>query len=153
MASKLANLTAIEGDCKTDNSSMIDMVFQLILFFMVSSRLLTNQIDPKVEIPVADHARPPEQAAGRIVVNIYDDGSFSDVERKPLADDAAISDYVLKMRNLMPAGVTPKVLLRGHRNTLVKYSKQVIKAAGEVGVNTIIFSAYPNAKKYGGAAG
>jgi biopolymer transport protein ExbD len=76
MKKKLTSIRGLEAECKMDSSSMIDMVFQLILFFMVSSRMLTNQIDPRVELPVATNARPPEEAAGRIVLHVYDDGSF-----------------------------------------------------------------------------
>jgi biopolymer transport protein ExbD len=63
MKKKLTSIQGVEEDCKMDSSSMIDMVFQLILFFMVSSRMLTNQIDPRVELPVAGmrvrRKRPP----------------------------------------------------------------------------------------------
>ena len=130
-----------------DSSSMIDMVFQLILFFMVSSRMLTNQIDPRVELPVAGNARPPEEAAGRIVVHIYDNGTFSKDNKEPLADLAAITEYVTQRKEKIEAGVTPKVLLRGDKRSIVKFSKQVVKASGDAGVSTVIFSAFPAAKK------
>lgn len=147
MASKARTLVAVEEEAKMDSSSMIDMVFQLILFFMVSSRLLTNQIDPRVEIPVAENAKPPEQSAGRIVVHIYDDGTFSKDNKEPLPDMSAITDYVMARKEKVEAGVVPKILLRGDKRSVVKYSKQVVKAAGDAGVNTIIFSAFPTAKK------
>lgn len=147
MASKLKSLLPVEDEAKVDASSMIDMVFQLILFFMVSSRLLTNQIDPRVDIPVAPNAKPPEQSAGRIVVHIYDDGTFSKGSKEPLPDMHAITNYVTEEKQKVDQGVTPKILLRGDKRSVVKYSKQVVQAAGEAGVNTIIFSAYPTAKK------
>ena len=148
MARKISQLTGVSEDCKMDSSSMIDMVFQLLLFFMVSSRMITNQIDPAVEIPVAPNARPPEQSAGRIVINIYDDGRFSGGNRLPLADMSAITEFVQKEKEGIEAGTTPKIMLRGHRTSLVKYSKQVVQGAGAAGVNTIIFSAFPSGKKY-----
>lgn len=148
MARKISQLTGVSEDCKMDSSSMIDMVFQLLLFFMVSSRMITNQIDPAVEIPVAPNARPPEQSAGRIVINIYDDGRFSGGNRLPLADMAAITEFVQKEKEGIETGTTPKIMLRGHRTSLVKYSKQVVQGAGAAGVNTIIFSAFPSGKKY-----
>ena len=63
MARKLTQLSAVEEDPNVDSSSMIDMVFQLLLFFMVSSRLLLNTIDPAIEIPVASNAKPPVEHA------------------------------------------------------------------------------------------
>jgi hypothetical protein len=81
MASKLASLTAIDENVTMDSSSMIDMVFQLLLFFMVSSRLMLNTIDPAVEIPVATNAKPPEEHAGRIIIHVYEDGGFGGINR------------------------------------------------------------------------
>ena len=146
MSSKLSELTGIDEDVTVDSSPMIDMVFQLILFFMVSSRLLVNQIDPRVEIPVASNAKPPEVHAGRIIVHIYDDGTFSKDNKEPLADMSAITDYVSVKKEQIEPGVTPKILLRGDKRTVVKYSKQVVQAAGDAGVNSIIFSAFPTKK-------
>ncbi len=148
MASKLTNLTAIEEDPVMDNSSMIDMVFQLLMFFMVSSRLLLNTIDPAIEIPVATNAKPPEEHAGRIVIHVYQDGGFSGKNRseEPLDTMTQITAYVEEKKGVMEKGVTPKILLRGDKASIVKYSKQVVRAAGDAGVNTIIFSAYPTGK-------
>lgn len=147
MKKKLTSIQGVAEDCKMDSSSMIDMVFQLILFFMVSSRMLTNQIDPRVELPVAANARPPEQAAGRIVLHVYDDGSFGKDNKEPLPDMAAVTEYVTQRKEGIEAGVTPKILLRGDKRSIVKYSKQAVKASGDAGVSTIIFSAFPSAKK------
>ena len=148
MNQKMASLSITE-EPKVDSSPMIDMVFQLILFFMVSSRLLTNQIDPNVEIPVAPNARPPEQAAGRIVIHVYEDGGFGGKNRaeEPLADMSAVTAYVADKKAAMEQGVVPKILLRGDKVSIVKYSKQVVQASGAAGVNTIIFSAFPTSSK------
>jgi biopolymer transport protein ExbD len=145
MASKLVELNPVAEDPAVDSSSMIDMVFQLLLFFMVSSRLLLNTIDPAIQLPVASNAKPPEEHAGRIVIHVYEDGGFGGKNRaeEPLGDIAAIRNYVQEKTAQMEAGVKPKILLRGDKVALVKYSKQVVKAAGEAGVNTIIFSAFP----------
>lgn len=147
MARKLAQITAVDEDPNIDSSSMIDMVFQLLLFFMVSSRMVLNTIDPAVDIPVAANAKPPEEHAGRIVVHVYKDGGFSGKNRKeePLDTLTQITAYVEQKKAVIEQGVTPKILLRGDKASLVKYSKQVVQAAGEAGVNTIIFSAYPTA--------
>lgn len=147
MKKKLSNIQGVNEECKMDSSSMIDMVFQLILFFMVSSRMLTNQIDPRVQLPVAGNARPPEEAAGRIVLHVYDDGTFGKDNKEPLPDMAAVTEYVTQRKEKIEAGTTPKVLLRGDKRSIVKFSKQAVKASGDAGVSTIIFSAFPSAKK------
>jgi biopolymer transport protein ExbD len=145
MPRKLASITGSNEDCKMDSSSMIDMVFQLLIFFMVSARLITNQIDPKVLIPVAENAKPPEEAAGRIVLNIYQDGRYSREDRAPLADGPAIADYVRSRVEQLPKGTEPKLLLRGDQEALVQFAKQAVQSAGLAGVKTVIFAAYPSA--------
>jgi biopolymer transport protein ExbD len=149
MAKKLNQIEAVDEELNVDSSSMIDMVFQLLLFFMVSSRLLLNTIDPAIEIPVASNAKPPEEHAGRIVIHVYDDGGFGGKNRteEPLPDSLSVTNYVEEKKLLMETGVTPKVLLRGDKKAIVKYAKQVVQAAGNAGVNTVIFSAYPTAKR------
>lgn len=150
MRRNLQELTGIAEDCKTDSSSMIDMVFQLILFFMVSSHLIDAQHDPEVKLPVAEFAREPESADGRIVVDIHADGRFAGSGMTPLADMDAITEYVRQEKENLKAGVTAKVLLRGDKEAAVKYGKQVVQAAGAAGVNQIVFSAYSDARRYGG---
>lgn len=112
---------------------------------MVSARLITNQIDPKVLIPVAENAKPPEEAAGRIVLNIYMDGRYSREDRAALGDEAAITDYVRGRVEQMTKGTEPKLLLRGDREALVRYAKVAVQSAGRAGVKTVIFAAYPSA--------
>jgi hypothetical protein len=60
---------------------------------------------------------------------------------------AAVTEYVTQRKEKIDTGVTPKILLRGDKRSIVKFSKQVVKASGDAGVNTIIFSAFPAAKK------
>lgn len=150
MGKNLQELTGIAEDCKTDSSSMIDMVFQLILFFMVSSHLIDAQHDPEVKLPVAEFAREPQSADGRIVVDIHSDGRFAGAGMTPLADMDAITEYVRQEKENLKGGVTAKVLLRGDKEAAVKYGKQVVQAAGAAGVNQIVFSAYSDARRYGG---
>jgi len=141
---KLTEISAVEEELNVDSSSMIDMVFQLLLFFMVSSRLLLNTIDPAITIPVATNAKPPTEHAGRIVIHVYEDGGFAGKNRaeEPLEDGPAITAYITEKVSKMEKQVTPKILLRGDRESIVKNSKEVVQAAGAAAVNTIIFSAY-----------
>jgi biopolymer transport protein ExbD len=145
-----ALVTASPEECKTDSSSMIDMVFQLILFFMVSSHFIDAQHDPEVKLPVAEYSKEPESADGRIIVDIHSDGRFAGAGLTPLADMDAITEYVRSEKEKLKGGISAKVLLRGDKDASVKYGKQVVQAAGAAGVNQIVFSAYSDARRYGG---
>ncbi len=122
---------------------MIDLVFLLLIFFMTASTLIINRLDPEVTPPVADKAIPPTVAAGRIVVNIHADGTFTDESTATLADLDAITAYVRERDTINERNsVRSRLVLRGDRDAIVRYSKQVVKAAGDAGVNEVIFSAY-----------
>lgn len=130
-------------DIQQDMSPMIDLVFLLLIFFMTASTLIVNRLDPEVTPPVADKAIRPTIGAGRIVVNIHADGTFTDENTQVLADMDAITTYVrendlINERN----SVRSRLVLRGDRNAIVRHSKQVVKAAGDAGVNEIIFATY-----------
>ena len=70
---------------KTDLSPMIDLVFLLLIFFMVTANIITYPKDPRVIIPVASDAKVPELVDGRVVINIYEDGTIKDVEGRVLS--------------------------------------------------------------------
>ena len=54
-SNKLARARAAANDnMKMDMSPMIDMVFLLLIFFMIASQMITVKMDPKVLPPVAD---------------------------------------------------------------------------------------------------
>lgn len=140
---KLASITGIAEDSKMDNSSMIDMVFQLLLFFMVSSHLIEHHKDPRVIIPQAANGKTAGEAAGRIILNIYADGSYSDEFSKPLADSSAVTMYVRKIRESLPPTTDPNILIRGDKSAVVKHAKEAVKAAAVAGVNKIVFCVSP----------
>ena len=56
-------------DEEVDMAPMIDMVFLLLVFFMVSSHLQSEEYFP-LEIPKASTANVPEERSDRIVVSI-----------------------------------------------------------------------------------
>src|SRR5580704_7060567 len=65
---------------------MLDMVFQLVTFFMLVINFKTNQIDTQMDLPVVGSARPVE-ADGLLLlmVNINKNGQFT-VFNKPFSD-------------------------------------------------------------------
>ena len=76
---KLTRARAAAGDAmKMDMSPMIDMVFLLLIFFMIASQMITIKMDPAVLPPVADQSVRSSVYKGRFVVNIYEDGTFKE---------------------------------------------------------------------------
>jgi biopolymer transport protein ExbD len=152
MSRKYRGIGRVETeDATLDMSPMIDMVFQLIIFFMVTATLVTLKKDPDVRVPVAPKGNVSESATGRVLVNVYSDEvmrkkgletPFADEQSKPLTFDQ-ITDLVREAREKNEAiGVKPTILmLRGDRGSIVRRTKEALAAAGAAGVNDVVFSA------------
>ena len=65
---------------------MLDMVFQLVTFFMLVINFKANQIDTQMELPVVGSARPVKADGLQLMmVNINNKGQFT-VFNKPYSD-------------------------------------------------------------------
>ena len=60
--------TVSPGELGFDMTPMIDVVFQLIIFFLVALSFVESQSEAKLTLPVADQAKPPEQAEAELFV-------------------------------------------------------------------------------------
>jgi len=156
MASKrLRAVNANSGeDLKVDMSPMIDMVFLLLIFFIVNANLIVVKMDKKVEVPVAKHSSKQEKALGRIVVNVYgneeeSNGRFRDENgERPFADDDALREYIKEAVENLKGSIQPQLHLRGDRHTDFKHCRRVIRVAAEVGVDQVVFASYSNMSQY-----
>lgn len=149
-STKLRNAKADEGEgLAIDMSPMIDMVFLLLIFFLVNATMIIVKQDPNVEPPVADNARTPEDGKGRIVINIYEDGEvFNETGKVELKTDEAIRDYIRTARERIDLlAREPRLHLRGDKRAVFKHCRKVIRLASEVKVDQVIFSTYGFAPK------
>ncbi len=134
-------------EAEMDMSPMIDMVFLLLIFFIVVSSPLVVKMDSEVKVPVAEHAKNSEDNHGRIVLNVYEDGRFANedgIDGGELVDEGEIAKYVrdeAKIHNDLQR--KPRLHLRGDKEAVFKYSRTAIRAAAEVGVDQVVFSCFP----------
>ncbi|MDP0491230.1 MAG: biopolymer transporter ExbD [Verrucomicrobiota bacterium JB023] len=155
MASKKLRsaMSGDEGELKVDMSPMIDMVFLLLIFFVVTASFVVVEMDPTVEVPVALDASPQDEARGRIVVNVYadddsDEGRYKMEDGTPFADDEAIKQFIQEEKDKVAATIQPKLHLRGDRNVEFKHCRRVIQVAASVGVDQVVFASYATSNKY-----
>ena len=146
MSDKLRSLNAkAEEEAKMDMSPMIDMVFLLLVFFIVVSTPMVVKMDDEVKPSVAYNAMKPEQRHGRIVVNVRSDGTIYpvNVEDGALETEEAITEYVKEFKEIYDdQGLEPRLHLRGDKESVFKHSRKVIKAAAEAGIDSVIFAAF-----------
>ncbi len=123
---------------KADLSPMIDLVFLLLIFFMVAANIITFPKDPNVIIPVASDSKVPELVEGRVVVNIYMDGTIKDVGGTVLSLD----ELEMRMAQTKVKNPNTRLHLRAHKDVPYKHIQDVSRASAAGGVPTVIFSTY-----------
>lgn len=144
---KSQKLRAVQSDsgeeCKLDLSPMIDMVFLLLIFFLVNASLIIVKIDPKVKPAVASASEIALNGNGRIVVNVREGGVFTDKDGNFLSTEDDIKEWVrLEKVKVDGTGKTPKLHLRADRVAVFSDARKAIRAAAAEGVNNVVFSVY-----------
>jgi biopolymer transport protein ExbD len=116
---------------------MIDIVFQLMIFFMCASHLHQTLDSPKIEVPVATNASIPEELVDRRYITIMEDGTVK------LGGDTAtipqVKQEIEKARKTVP---DIKIFLRADRRLKHKKVREVMQACADAGASEIIFAAY-----------
>jgi len=132
-----------QDELKVDMSPMIDMVFLLLIFFLVNATMIIVELDPNVKPPVAENSRIAEDAKGRIVVNIRQDGTFWTEKKQKLEDEDMIFELVENEKKVNDAkGYVSRLHLRGHKDSVFKYCRKVIRTSARAGVDEVIFAVY-----------
>ena len=117
---------------------MIDVVFQLIIFFVTTVDLQNKALDTKLRLAMAPHGRAVEKKDPReIVVDVDDQGRISIARRYLSADTLrtvlrkAVAEY----------GQTIPVIIRGDVGTRHKEVKAVMDACAGAGLWKVKFAA------------
>lgn len=128
------------GDDEINMAPMIDMVFLLLIFFMVASHLTALERVP-VSLPVADQAKVPEEAGGRqmITVTAEENGRVAYYMNLQKMDIKALSAEIARQQQ---ADASVRIYLRADRQVRHRYIKAVMDACAEAGIADIIFGAY-----------
>ncbi len=147
-SSKLQSAMEEQGDdARMDMSPMIDMVFLLLIFFMVASRMVTVKVDDKIKPPVADESIRPDNVKGRIIFNIRSDGTFTAGDGSVTVTEDEITERATNWKERMDTvGTDPSMLLRAHRDASVRDLKKVTKAAALGGINKVVFGSLKTGK-------
>ena len=127
----------IGDDLELDMSPMIDMVFLLLIFFIVASQVIDDK--PDVAIPPAAFAKVPEDTTGRLMISVTKDEKYfigADPEAKTIDQ--------LKERIELEINADPelRILIRADGDTKYKANEKVTIACAEVGAQDLIYSVF-----------
>lgn len=124
-----------DDDIAVDMSPMIDMVFLLLIFFLVASTIIDEKVP--VEIPAAAYAKVPEDTTGRLVISVNkNDGMF--IGPKPVD----IDQLKERLSAELEADPNLRILIRSGGDVKYKTNEKIMVACAEVGANDLIYSAY-----------
>ncbi len=128
-----------------DMTPMIDCVFQLMIFFIVTFKLDNDQINEKIELAKSPNGpKIEEKAPGTMIVEVDDRGSLS-IGRVVMNEETLFGIVRQAVNRIGNNNV--QILLRADRRTKHVYVKRAMDACTRAGVWRIQFAAL---KKKGG---
>lgn len=121
-------------------TSMIDIVFLLIIFFLVSSRLIQQEESVALRLPKASTGERQEQDAQRKeVFDVLDAGKIQ-LRNQPITV-AEIQAYLQAKREQSDTEI--KVVIRFNREVPSGEVKSIISACAKAGVWNVSFATVP----------
>lgn len=125
------------GQAEFNMTPMIDVVFLLIIFFLVSSHLAKQEAQMPLPLPTAESGQEIiDDQMPRVVVNIEADGSLILAGRRVPPDQ--LRDRLATERER--SGDSIELRIRCDRDTPYANVKPVMLAATEAGIWSIAFS-------------
>ena len=122
-----------EDDVEPNMSPMIDMVFLLLIFFIVAAQIIDEK--PKVLIPSAINAKVPEDSKNRLMITITDDEKY--FIRQNLVSFEELQKYLADEVNKNPK---LRVLIRADQDLKYKVSEKIMNICAEAGANDLIYA-------------
>jgi biopolymer transport protein ExbD len=127
-------------DDEIDMAPMIDMVFLLLIFFMVSST--KKQMEKReIDVPIASNAKLEQKPVHRQNVTVEKDGKI--YMGLGLVDIETLTERIKKIKQKVP---DIKIFLRADATVEHKEVREVMKACASVGASEIIFATYEDDK-------
>jgi len=125
-----------KDDAQIDMAPMIDMVFLLLIFFMVAS-VVTELDKVEVEIPKAVYAKVPDDTKGRMMLSVDANNQIYSGTTPVTTDElrAFVSEELELNPNL-------RILIRADERVEYETLQRIMIACSEVGATDLIYAAF-----------
>lgn len=114
---------------------MIDVVFLLLIFFIVSWQFARFERDTEVEVPTAEEAGKKDRKVGEIIVNIREDGGIF-----LNGGEVTPPELLEKLKAIAENYPSQAVILRGDGNADYQYVITVLDQIKEAGIWNVAFA-------------
>ena len=126
------------GEVGFNMTPMIDVVFLLIIFFLVSSHLAKQEAQMQLPLPVADSGEEPDDEARRLTLNVTADGSMLLAGRH--LDRAELKQRLAQARE--EHGEDVEIRIRGDRNVPYSAVSPIMLSCARTGIWKVTFGVY-----------
>lgn len=118
-----------------DMSPMIDMVFLLLIFFLVATVVIDAKVP--VTVPVAYYSKVADNIEGRIIISVKPDGKYYVGLKEATLEE-------VKMALIKAREENPKIIVQVRADGNVKYklNEELMVACAEAETLDIIYSTY-----------
>ncbi len=114
---------------------MIDIVFLLLIFFIVTWSYARFETEIDISVPAAAEGKTPKRSVGEIIVNVKKDGAIF-VEGKPNSDDELLATLTQVARQYKDQAV----ILRGDKETAFDHIVAVLNVCQKAGIWNVAFA-------------
>ena len=123
-----------------DMTPMIDVVFLLIIFFLVSSHLARQEIQQVLPLPMASSGQAiVEEILPRVTINVFNNGVAMLAGRMVSA-----TELRERLQNQLAAtGPSLEVRIRSDRHVAYRHVEPIMLAAAEAGIWNVTFAVVP----------
>lgn len=127
------------SDIGINLTPMIDVVFQLIIFFLVSSHLVKQEAQMALPLPVADSGQDAADDTGkRLTLNVLSDGSLLLAGRKIRSEELGTRLSEAAGQHASPL----EIRIRADRTVPYRFVDPVLTACARAGLWDVKFSVY-----------
>lgn len=122
-------------DAAVDMAPMIDMVFLLLIFFMVASVVVSEKVE--IALPQSKAAKVPDDIKDRIILSIdADDNIYMNTQ------PVTIEELKEIINNELDQDPNLRIQIRADERVEYEMCKKLMIACGEVGATDLIYSTY-----------
>jgi biopolymer transport protein ExbD len=130
---------ARNSEANVQMTPMIDVVFLLIIFFLVSSHLARQEVQMPLPLPTASSGeRPSETSTRRVTINVLGDGRLL-LAGKPV-EASQLRERLVAARD--ESGTEIEVRIRGDRAVAYQHVEPILLACARAGIWNVAFAVY-----------
>ncbi len=117
---------------------MIDIVFQLIIFFLAASHLVRNESSVAIELPKAQGVDDEKEAAPeRMVITVSSEGKYTVGDRPHSLSDV---EHLLLQRSGRANAAGLEVRIRADRRSTFQSVEPLMSSCARAGIKNIKFA-------------